>query len=308
MEVLNPESKVVVQDALVEPSVTADPPGTRYQFERLGYFISDVLDFRPDRPVFNRIVTLRDTWAKRLEAREGRAEDETKGEAAGAGDEAAAGGVKGPRERRNTATETRERARRRDPELARREAVYELQLGLAEADADLLSGSRKLSDFFEEGLRLLEEGRTDFDREAEPFRSRAQSLANWMVNDLMRELKDRPLAELPVRPNHLVALVNLLEDGTVSQPVARELFQEVVTRGADPEALVKERGLEKVADAEALIPMVEGVLAAYADKVEAYRNGKTGLLGFFMGLVMRESQGKADPQVAKELLRERLGR
>jgi glutaminyl-tRNA synthetase len=288
-EYLNSESKVVLDPAYVEPSVAQDPPGTRYQFERQGYFMTDEVDSKTGALVFNRIVTLRDSWTGKgagdLPALKG----------AGTGTDA--GPPKPRRDRKNTTKETREGARAEDPGLAARYARYQQELGLAEEDADLLAGSLELSDFFESAM-AAESGGT----------GAVVSLANWIVNDLVRELKDRPLSALPVTPEHLAALVALREGDVISQPVAKEIFAEMVVEGVDPRARVKERGLEKIGDIEVLKPMVEKVLMAHQDKVQEYKSGKTGLMGFFMGQIMRETQGKADPEVVQELLRQGLGR
>jgi Asp-tRNA(Asn)/Glu-tRNA(Gln) amidotransferase B subunit len=200
------------------------------------------------------------------------------------------------RDRKNTTKEARERARAEDPGLAARYARYQQELGLAEEDADHLAGSLEHSDFFETAMAAETGG-------AEAV----VSLANWIVNDLVRELKDRPLSALPVTPEQLAALVALREGDVISQPVAKKIFAEMVVEGVDPRAHVKERGLEKIGDVSALKPLVDKVLTANHEKVQEYKNGKTGLMGFFMGQIMRESQGKADPEVVQELIREGLG-
>jgi len=291
---LNPESRVVIPEALLEPSIAHDPPGTRYQLERLGYFITDVADSKPGAPVLNRIVTLRDTWGRRVEA--GKVEASGQAPATAVPEKVEAPPPRG--DRRNTDQEARERARRRHPELAERYRRYQEELGLSEGDADLLTGSLEISAFFDQALASRARLRG---------REGAPALANWIVNELLRELKDRPLSELPLTPAHLATLVDLLEEGVISQPVAKELFAEMVSRGADPALLVRERGLERVAEPGALEPLVERVLAAWPGKVEEYRGGKTGLLGFFTGQIMKETRGRADPGVVQDLLRERLG-
>jgi len=309
---LNPGSRVVIPEAWLEPGVADDSPGTRYQLERLGYFVVDAVDSKPGAPVLNRIVTLRDTYTARGAATPASVT------ASGTGsytppppdrrhDSApvAYGGanVSGetpeppnapPRDRRNPAQEARDRARRNHPELAERFTRYQGELGLAADDADLLTGSLELSEFFE---RALEEAGV----------GRAAALANWAVNDLSRELKERSLDELPLTPAALASLVALLEEGAVSQPVAKELFAELVAKGGDPRELVKERGLEKLSDAALLESLVDRVLAAWPGKVEEYREGKTGLLGFFTGQIMKDTQGRADPAAVQDLLRQRLG-
>ncbi len=301
-ELLNPESKVVVPHALLEPSIATDPPGTRYQLERLGYFVTDEADSRPGAPVLNRIVTLRDTWGRRGEGgwRTGGGRGEMEGPSGaptGSGEDVSSETPGSRREGRSASRDHRDRARQLDTELAGRFARYQAQLGLGEEEADLLSGSRELSDFFEEARGASGGGISP---------RRAVSLANWMVNELLGELKDRLLADIPLSPAALASLVDLLEEGTISQPVAKEIFSEIVARGGDPRVMVEERGLERVADAGLLESLVEGVLEAWPEKVEEFRAGKTGLLGFFTGQIMKETGGRADPRLVQELLRKRL--
>jgi glutaminyl-tRNA synthetase len=323
---LNPDSRLILPEAWLEPSVAGHPPGTRYQLERLGYFVMDAVDSKPGAPVLNRIVTLRDTYAGRGGATlapvfaSGAGSDTSlpsKGAPAPAAEPSEPADVSAeprgpgggranvsgetpeppnapPRHRRNPAREARDRARSKHPELGERFVRYQEELGLAEDDADLLTGSLELSEFFE---RVL----------AEAGVGRAAALANWIVNDLSRELKERSLDELPLTPAALAALVGLLEEGAVSQPVARDLFAELVAKGGDPRELVKERGLEKLSDAALLEPLVDRLLDAWPGKVEEYRQGKTGLLGFFTGQIMKETKGRADPGAVQDLLRRRLG-
>ncbi|MFC1662046.1 glutamine--tRNA ligase/YqeY domain fusion protein [Gemmatimonadota bacterium] len=297
-EYLNTESRVVLEEAWIEPSVASDPPGTRYQFERLGYFMTDLVDSGSGCLAFNRIVTLKDTWTRRMVDRSAVAVTprEVTGPKATPSGTLPGDGPGKPAEEphrahRNTGKEERGRARKKHPVLAERFARYQEDLGLGEEDADILTGSPELSAFFEDALA---EG-------VSPAR-----LANWMVNELLRELKDRSLSALPVAPASLASLVALVESGTISQAVAKEVFGEMVASGADPGTVVKERGLERVKDAAALVPLVEKALAAYPEKVEEYRGGKRGLLGFFTGQVMKETGGRADARTVQNLLRERL--
>jgi glutaminyl-tRNA synthetase len=288
---LNPHSRVVLERAHVEPSVGADPPGTRYQFERLGYFMTDGEDSKAGALVFNRIVTLKDTWGKRAEvgppATDGRGTSsrDLLGEKGPGGDQGDAAPGK------DTGREARDEVRAKSPELAGRFSRFREKFGLSEDQADLLTGSGDMANFFEAAVA------------AHP---NAAALANWIVNELMREVKDRSMVDLPLTPEALASLVALLDRGTISQPVAKEIFAEMVQEGIDPSAAVKERGLERLSDREALAAMVDAVLAGHPGKADEYRAGKTGLLGFFTGRMLKETQGRADPKVVQELLRERL--
>jgi len=254
--------------------------------------------------VFNRIVTLRDTWGRaRLElpAVQGSAEGTferptgvSERGRTGIGPDAKApqAGAPRPAPGHDTGRDARDDTRSGDPSLETRFRHFQDELGLSEEQADILTGSRDLAGFFEGAVT------------AHPNPS---SLANWMVNELLREVKDRDLSDLPLKPAALGALVALLDEGTISQPVAKEIFAEMVTAGIDPRAAVRERGLEKLSDRDALGRMVEEVLDGNPGKAEEYRAGKTGLMGFFTGQIMRRTQGRADPQVVQELFRERLG-
>ena len=291
---LNPDSRVVLESAHVEPSVGRGPVGTRYQFERQGYFMADREDSEPGHLVFNRIVTLRDTWGKRVEA--------NLAEAVEIGDEAKAsvGGTSAAGARTDasappgadTGREARDRTRAANPTLASDFQRFREEVGLSEGQADILSGSEELATFFTEALESHANG---------------PGLANWMVNELLRELKGRALSDLPLSPSSLASLVALLDENAISQPVAKEIFGEMVRTGIDPRAAVKERGLEKLSDTEALATMVEEVLAEFPDKVAEYQGGKTGLMGFFTGQIMRRTQGRADPRAVQEILKDRLG-
>jgi len=299
---LNPASKIDLEGALVEPSVVGDPPGTRYQFERLGYFVTDTEESAPDSLVFNRIVTLRDTWERRRrETATPSVEEEGAGTATATGPDGPRGKEGPPREGADanpsepgpdTGRKARDHTRKENPELAAHFVRFQEGLGLAEEQADILTGSAELADFF---------------TRAESIHGNADDLANWMVNELLREMKDRPLSDLPLGPEGLAELVQLLSEGTISQPVAKEIFEEMVTSGLDPRAAVEERGLERVSDAEALGGLVMEVMEAFPEKVQEYRGGKTGLLGFFTGQIMRKTEGRADPRLVQELLKERLG-
>ncbi len=365
---LNPESREVVDGAFVEPSVANDPPGTRYQFERLGYFMTDLDDSKARGLVFNRIVTLRDTWAKRAETASPRAELEISpssisigavdGPVLGVGQElrfaepadtggpddpgevegrpASIGGIEdttvegsradgpraddpGPGERAtdglapdapteiggvpdaedrgptvpgvDSGRAARDKVREENPSLAAHFVRLQEKLEIPEAQADILTGSAEVAGFFE-----LTAETSDHPR----------AVANWIVNELMREVKGRPLAELPLKPAHMASLVALREEGVISQPVAKEIFTEMVSKGADPRALVKERGLERIDDIGDLKPLVVKVLVANPEKAQEYRDGKKGLLGFFTGQVMKETGGKADPKVVQELIQQEL--
>ncbi len=283
---LNPDSLVVVENARIEPSVTADPPGSRYQFERLGYFMSDPEDSARGHLVFNRTVTLRDTWAKRVTQAATHS-----GEPTPAGRQAEEG-----RAPELTAEEHRRlreaAAPERSSELERRRRRYRDELGVDDEDAELLTRETAMADFFD---AALEAG-------APP-----QRVANWIINELPREIGDRTLANLSFGGRDLGRLVALLEDGTLSSGTARDVLAEMMASGQEPDAIVERKGLRQISDEAALAPVVARIVGANPGKAEEYRTGRSALMGFFMGQVMKETGGKADPVLARRLLGERLG-
>ncbi len=289
-EHLNPTSLVIVPEARVEPSVTEDAPGTHYQFERLGYFVRDSDTGEEGRPVYNRTIPLRDTWGSR-------GADGTI-----AGDRAAgtiAGGQVAARVIRpekgeggaDTGRQARDELRARRPELAARFERYVSELGLAEDDADLLSGDLTLAELFEGAVVVHDAPR---------------AVANWIVNDLLRELKDREIETLPFGGEEIGRLVALVEDGTISGRTAKDVLARLVREGGDPREIVRAEGVEQISDPAALRAIVEGAIDGHPEQAARYRAGQSGLLGFFVGQVMRETGGRAKPEVVQRLVREKL--
>ena len=275
---LNPESLQVVAGAMVEPSLAGAEPGSQWQLERVGYFAVDQ-DSTPGALVLNRTVTLRDSWSEQAEgpalAVEARAQS-------------AKAKTRPPKRSR---TEYRAEARLRDPVLAERLAAWPAVHGIPDDAADLLTGDRATGDLF---LAALAGG------------GPAPAVARWMVNELPAALGDRDLADSKLTGSGLGALVAAVERGEVTGAAGKEVFAELVERGGDPAAIIAERGLAQLSDEGAVAEVVDQVLAANAEKVDQYRSGKTALFGFFVGQVVRASQGKANPQVAQKLLAERL--
>jgi len=134
-----------------------------------------------------------------------------------------------------------------------------------------------------------------------------KSLANWFLNQLLGLAKGRPLTELPLTGPAFGKLVKLVDEGVISRNQGQKVLAEMVAQGGDPEAIIRARGMSQISDEEALRAAISEALAANPDKVAAYRGGKTGLLGFFMGQVMRATGGKANPQIVKRLLEKELG-
>ncbi|CAN5810857.1 glutamine--tRNA ligase/YqeY domain fusion protein [soil metagenome] len=273
LEYVNPAS-LQVRHGFVEPSVRHDPPDTRYQFERQGYFWQDSEDSKPDALVFNRIVTLKDSWSKTESSK-----TESTPEPVLSAPKAAAK----PGEVRDPVL---------DFSLEQRAKLEQLAtLGVAHDDAVLIAENPKLTPFFEEAVR----------RHDNP-----QALANWTVNEVRREMSGGDPAELNFSAEDLADLVALVDDGTINLRIAKDVFNEMVVSGKNPRDIIAAQGLEQVTDVSALEPLIDKLLRDNADKVAAYRGGKTGLMGFFVGAAMRETGGRANPQLVKELFTAKL--
>jgi aspartyl-tRNA(Asn)/glutamyl-tRNA(Gln) amidotransferase subunit B len=196
------------------------------------------------------------------------------------------------------APEAVEAIRRTLPELPRaRAARWQRELGLSAYDAGLLSGDREVAEFFDATL-----GRYGSGPEA------AKRVANWMNGDVARLANESGTGPSAWRltPAGLAGILRLADAGTVGGPGARQVLEEVFRTGADPEAVVRERGLAQVSDEGALEAAVDRVLAASPAEVARYRGGNAKLLGFFVGQVMKESKGKANPAVVNALLKRKL--
>ena len=184
------------------------------------------------------------------------------------------------------------------PELpAQRSARFCGTLGLREEDARVLTASRELADWFEASVSAAE-------RPAET----AGALANWIARDVLGALNERDveIGAVALEPAAFTALVELVEAGGVTAKSARGLLAEVLFAGGDPVALVAERGLEAVSDSGELEAIADRIIEANPKARESYAAGDKKSLNFLMGQVMKETQGKADPGLVRELLARKL--
>ncbi|MHB1168602.1 MAG: glutamine--tRNA ligase/YqeY domain fusion protein, partial [Longimicrobiales bacterium] len=272
IEFLNPAS-LVVRQAVIEPSVR-DDGFAHYQFERLGYFVRDP-DGSAEQPVFNRTVTLRDTWAKQT-----RSTPETDG--------------RPQRDRpKQPQPEGTERAALEALDEKRRAAVAEFARAwhIDEVTAEILTRSPDRERLY---TATVQEGAS------------ARLAANWIVNELPREAGEAPLDELAFDAPQFAAFLKLVENDEINSSAARDVLAVLVAEGGDPDAIIDARGLRQISDSAELESIIADVVEANPDKAEAYRGGRTGLLGFFVGQVMGRSGGRANPQMVRSLLEERL--
>ena len=187
-----------------------------------------------------------------------------------------------------------ERIRMALPELPDRKRVrFEAEYGLPAYDARLLTADRSLADFFEDAARA---------------HGTPKSVANWILRDVMQQLKERDTDVCATRlsPAALAALVRLVDEGKLTARSARDLVPELIDKGGDPAALVRERGLEAVSDGGALEAAAAEVIAANPDAAGRFRAGEEKILNFLMGQVMKKTGGKASPGAVREILARRL--
>lgn len=137
----------------------------------------------------------------------------------------------------------------------------------------------------------------------------AKTAANWVISNLFAALnaQGKSINDSPVSPGQLGQLLDLISDDTISGRIAKDVFEVMIETSEDPSKIVEEKGLKQVTDTGAIESVIDEVLAEQAEKVAEYRSGKDKLFGFFVGQVMRKSQGKANPQAVNELLKQKLG-
>ena len=179
------------------------------------------------------------------------------------------------------------------PELPdAKKAHFVEKLGLTRYDAMVICENREVADFFEKAAAGHD----------------AKKVANWLMGDFFAMLKRKNLTieESPVSAESLGRLVDLIEKDVISGKIAKDVFEIMSETGEDPEKIVEEKGLKQVTDTGAIEAIVDKVIAENPDKVNAYKGGKVGLMGWFVGQVIKESRGKANPQVVNRLLAAKL--
>ncbi len=189
------------------------------------------------------------------------------------------------------------------PELpdARRRRIIQ-DYGLSTYDAGLLTAARSTADYFEEAMQPLLQAHSG------GRRARAKAIANWIIGDLTHLLSEAALdiAESPVPAPALATMLDLMDDGTISVRMAKEMFPEMFSTGKSPTDIVQEKGLTQINDQGALDAAVRDAIAANPKAVADFRNGKQNAIGFLVGQVMRATRGQANPQVANQLVMEQL--
>lgn len=160
-------------------------------------------------------------------------------------------------------------------------------------DVEILVSDKELAGYFEETIKLFPEPKT---------------VSNWIMTELLREFKEGNISpkDSPIPPSHLAELLLLVKDGTISNKIAKDIFPEIYKTGITPKKLVADKGLVQISDESAIIATIDAVIAKSPRELAEFRAGKEKLLGFFVGQVMKETKGKANPKLLNELMLKRL--
>jgi len=136
----------------------------------------------------------------------------------------------------------------------------------------------------------------------------AKLVSNWVTSDIVGYLKSNKLSfgELKLSPKNLAEMINLISNKIISGKIAKEILPELIQKNTAPKDLVEKKGLAMISDSASILPIINELIAQHPDEVESFKNGKTKLLGFFVGQLMKRTKGKADPKLANKLLAEKL--
>lgn len=273
LEDLNPNSLHVIKNALVEPAVIADKADVRFQFERQGYFYADPIDYTDEKPVFNKIVGLKDSWAKKTKVVENIAKTE----------------VTPKQETKNLQVIGEVTPMSEEQKTLFNK--YTNELNLNSEVANILARDEKLSSFYEETLSKLNS----------PI-----SIANIVTNEVAKELKEKQANELKFTASQIAELIKMVDDEIISNKIAKQIFEEMTQTGVNPSKIVEAKGLVQISDPSIILPIIDEIIAKNPDNVEKFKAGNTKLLGFFVGQVLKATGGKANPQVVNELVAKKL--
>lgn len=180
------------------------------------------------------------------------------------------------------------------PELpADRRERFVSEYGIRDYDAEVLTATREIGDYFEAAAKVSGDGK---------------ATANWAAGELMGLLKaaGKDITQSPVSPQHLGELVALINKGELSGKLAKEILPKMFESGDSPSAIMEREGLKQITDSSALDQIVDGVLTANSKQVEQYKSGKTAVMGFLVGQVMKATRGQANPAAVNETLKRKL--
>ena len=167
------------------------------------------------------------------------------------------------------------------------------QYSIPGQNAEVLTATRELADYFEEAAKSCKDYR---------------KISNWILGEVLMVLKEKKISidGFSVPPEDISELVSLIENGTISGKIAKDVFQEMVETGDSPKDVIKKKGLEQIADGASIEKTIDAVLTEHHKEVTDYINGKEKLYGFFVGQIMKATHGKANPGIVNRILKEKL--
>ncbi len=272
-EGFNKDSLKIISNAYVEPEVSKFAPGSRFQFERLGYFYLDPIEYKDCKIVFNRIVTLRDSWARAAKPEYAPVR-------------------KSEKEAVQKSFEKQEFDISELPEDARmRFEMYTKKIGIHREEALTIARDENLSTLFETTTAVYDNPKV---------------IAGFVSTEIARELKEKSFENLRITAQKLAELVKLLDENIINLKIAKEVLALMQEKSATPAEIVEKQGLKQINSPAELEPVVDFVINNNPEHLADYKSGKTKLFGFFVGKVMKETQGKANPEVLNRLLADKL--
>ncbi len=194
-----------------------------------------------------------------------------------------------------------EKVRASQPELPmERRNRYMREFSLPKYDSEILTAEKEVADYYEEivsGLKLKTE-------------AAYKQASNYVMTDVLRVVNEKSvkIGEFTIRPSQLSRMIDLINEGTISTKLAKEVFDEMLRSGESPDSIVEKKGLRQLSDESEIGKVVEEVLQANPDEVGKYIGGKEKLFGFFVGEIMKKTRGKANPKMLNDLLRQKLDR
>ena len=271
IEDLNPDSLHIIEAARIEPAVITEKPDERFQFERQGYFYADPKDYTDEKPVFNKIVGLKESSSKKKNIK-----------------------ISTPKVNVQHTSEKVQIDGEVKPMSQEEQSLfdkYTKEMKLNTEVANTLARDAQLSSFFQEALTSL----------YSPV-----SIANIVANEVARELKQVQVDQLKFTPKDIADLMKMVDNETISTKIAKQVFEEMVQSGEDPTKIVESKGLVQISDPDIILPLIEEVIAKNPENVEKFKAGNTKLLGFFVGQVLKATKGKGNPKIVNELVAKQL--
>jgi aspartyl-tRNA(Asn)/glutamyl-tRNA(Gln) amidotransferase subunit B len=175
---------------------------------------------------------------------------------------------------------------------------FESEYGLPKYDADVLTAEKSTADYFENTLQYL----------PDKSKENIKLASNWVMTDVMRVAGERKIriAEFPISTANLAGMIALIANGTISSKIAKDVFEEMLKMNDDPKSIVERKGLVQISDESAIEKIAAEILAKNQSQVEQYRAGSEKLFGFFVGAVMKETKGRANPAIVNKVLKKLL--